>query len=65
MTAPKVEAVCELYQPVFLSVLFLHTSTDCARSFQCLSHRHWLKSVAKESSTDVEEADTGKKTRRR
>ena len=41
MTAPKGAAgissewVCELYQPVFLSALFLHTSKDCSHSFQC------------------------------
>ena len=26
---------CELYQLDYLSVLFLHTSTDCSHSFQC------------------------------
>ena len=41
MTARKVqqeispEGVCDLHQPVFLSALFLHTSTDCSHSF------HW------------------------
>ena len=29
------EGLCELCLPVFLSVLFLHTSTDCSHSFQC------------------------------
>ena len=29
------EGVCELYQPVFLSALLLHTSTECSHSFQC------------------------------
>ena len=28
------EEVCELYQLVFLSALFLRTSTDCSHSFQ-------------------------------
>ena len=28
------EEACDLYQPVSLSPLFLHTSTDCSHSFQ-------------------------------
>ena len=33
------EGACELYPLVFLSALFLHTSTDCSHSFQCCNIR--------------------------
>ena len=37
-----------MYQPVFLSALFLHTSTDCSHFFQCC-HISMVKSSAKEN----------------
>ena len=40
-----------MYQPVFLSALFLHTNTDCSHSFQCWHFGIGLKSLSKKSST--------------
>ena len=45
------EGVCELYQFVFRSALFLHTSTDCSHSFQCCHIGTDSSLSAKESST--------------
>ena len=57
MIAPRAEqeisseGVCELYQPIFLSVLFFAHQHRLFALLPMLSHRHWLKSLAEESST--------------